>query len=108
MARLARATHWIAILSFVLRSATPVLPIAIGRTGSSLPQSLPKPPFTAPRQQTAGAEIPVASDARTLHISRGFLPWRFAYAGPGTRRATFMGPASANLHNGLHSSIMRE
>ena len=28
-----------------------------------------------------------------------FLHWRFAYAGPGVRRATVMGPASANLHN---------
>jgi len=28
---------------------------------------------------------------------RGFLHWRFAYAGPGVRRATVVGPASANL-----------
>src|SRR6266403_515845 len=43
-------------------------------------------------------QIPIASDARPFHTSRGFLPWRFAYAGPGARRTTFMGPASANLH----------
>src|SRR3981189_1394452 len=43
-------------------------------------------------------QIPIASDAPPHHTSRGFLPWRFAYAGPGARRATFMGPASANLH----------
>ena len=30
--------------------------------------------------------------------SRGFLPWRFADAGPRARGATVMGPASENLH----------
>ena len=43
-------------------------------------------------------QIPIASDAPPRHTSRGFLHWRFAYAGPGVRRTTFMGPASANLH----------
>src|SRR5882672_4554641 len=43
-------------------------------------------------------QIPIASDAPPHHTSRGFLHWRFAYAGPGARRSTFMGPASANLH----------
>src|SRR5882672_5827767 len=43
-------------------------------------------------------QIPIASDAPPRHTSRGFLPWRFADAGPGARRSTFMGPASANLH----------
>jgi len=78
MIRLARVPPWIPITSFGLRSATPVLPVAIGRPGSSPSRSIPKQPF----QQTAGAEISIASDARTLHTSRGFLPWRFAYAGP--------------------------
>ena len=64
--------------------------------------SLPKQAFNATRQQTASTEIPIASDARSLHTSRGFLPWRFAYAGRGARRATFMGPASANLHISRH------
>ena len=27
-------------------------------------------------------QIPIASDARPFHTSRGFLHWRFAYAGP--------------------------
>jgi len=44
------------------------------------------------------SKSPIASDARPRHTSRGFLPWRFAYTGPGVRRATFMRPASANLH----------
>src|SRR6266481_434847 len=43
-------------------------------------------------------QIPIASDAPPRHTSRGFLHWRFAYAGPGARRSTFMGPASENLH----------
>ena len=47
-------------------------------------------------------QIPIASDAAPRPTSRGFLPWRFAYAGPGVCRTTIMGPASANLHsNGL-------
>jgi hypothetical protein len=33
------------------------------------------------------------------HTSRGFLHWRFAHPGPGTRGAVSVGPASANLHN---------
>src|SRR5260370_18585242 len=32
-------------------------------------------------------QIPIASDARPFHISRGFLHWRFAYAGPTVRAA---------------------
>src|SRR6267154_1266201 len=43
-------------------------------------------------------QIAIASDAPPPHTSRGFLHWRFAYAGPGARRSTFMGPASENLH----------
>src|SRR5882724_12993159 len=91
MIRLARAQPEIAVLSFDLRCATPVLPVATGRNVSSPPRSLPKQAFNATPQQTASTEIPIAFDARSLHTSRGFLPWRFAYAGPGARRATFMG-----------------
>src|ERR1700676_1694011 len=44
-------------------------------------------------------QIPIASDARPFHTSRGFLHWRFAYAGPIVRAAPpSWGPASANLH----------
>jgi hypothetical protein len=89
---------WIAVLPFDLRGAPPVLLITIGRPGSSPPRSLPKRAFNAVPQQTASAEIPIASDAHPRHTSRGFLPWRFAYAGPRVRRATVMGPPSANLH----------
>jgi hypothetical protein len=84
--------------------APPVLPITIGRPGSSPPRSLPKQDFNAIPQQTASAEIPIASsDAHPRHTSRGFLPCRFAYAGPRVRRATVVGPPSANLHNSGHS-----
>jgi hypothetical protein len=98
MTMLALALPSIAVVSFDLRCATPVLPVAIGRPGSSPPRSLPKQAFNVPRQQTASVEIPIASDAPPRHTSRGFLNWRFAYAGPGARRSTFMGPASENLH----------
>src|SRR5437762_7524605 len=99
MTMLARVPPWIALLPFDLRCAPPVLLIAIGRPGSSPPRSLPKQAFNAVPQQTASAEIPIASDAHPRHTSRGFLPWRFAYAGPRVRRATIMGPPSATLHN---------
>jgi hypothetical protein len=82
MTRLALAPPWIAVLPFDLRYATLVLPVAIGRPGSSPPRSISKQAFNAHRQQTASDKIPIASDARPRHISRGFLPWRFAYAGP--------------------------
>src|ERR1700738_448257 len=32
-------------------------------------------------------QIPIASDARPFHTSRGFRHWRFAYAGPTVRAA---------------------
>src|SRR5258706_12878323 len=35
-----------------------------------------------PQQHTVGVEIPIASDAPHCPTSRGFLPWRFADAGP--------------------------
>src|SRR6267142_7229753 len=53
-------------------------------------------------------QIPIASDARPFHTSRGFLHWRFAYAGPTVRAAppswgrhpqTFTEAASRKLDN---------
>ena len=99
MTRLAVAPPWTTTLSINLRRATPILPIAIGQPNSPPLRPLPKEAINAPRQQTASAEIPIAADALLRHTSRGFLPWRFADAGPGVRGATFMGPASENLHN---------
>src|SRR3984893_14763720 len=50
-------------------------------------------------------QIPLAGRHHTFP-HRGFLHWRFAYAGPGVRRATVMGPASANLHrSGLAAGV---
>jgi hypothetical protein len=49
--------------------------------------------------RTHSRQIRTASDAPPRHTSRGFLHWRFAYAGPGARGAVSVGPASANLHN---------
>jgi hypothetical protein len=43
-------------------------------------------------------QIPLAARHHHTFPHRGFLPWRFAYAGPGGRGTTFMGPASENLH----------
>ena len=55
-----------------------------------------------------GTQIPIAHVAPPTCPSRGFLPWRFAYAGPGVRRATIMGPASANLHRGGNAHFIRQ
>jgi len=99
MTMLAVAPPWTTASSINLRRATPVRPIAIGRLNSPPFQPLPKEVLNPPRQQTASAEIPIASDAPPRHTPRGFLPWRFAYAGPSARGATIMGPPSANLHN---------
>src|ERR1700689_3611793 len=100
MIRLGLAPPRLALLSLDLHCAMQLLPIAIQPLGSSPARSLPKQAFNGLRQQTVCTEIPIASNAPPCHTSRGFLPWRFAYAGPRVRRTTFTGPASANLHNG--------
>src|SRR5580693_6134981 len=98
MIRLGLAPPRLALLSLDLHCAMQLLPIAIQPLGSSPARSLPKQAFNGLRQQTVCTEIPIASNAPPRHTSRGFLPWRFAYAGPRVRRTTFTGPASANLH----------
>ncbi len=40
---------------------------------------------------TDSRQIPIACDAPSRQTSRGFLPWRFADAGPGVRGAVIMG-----------------
>src|ERR1700761_5096231 len=95
---LALAPPSIAVVSFDLRCPTLIPKVETGRPGSSLHPSRSKQAFNAPRRHTPSFEIPIASDARPRQPSRGFLPWRFACAGSGVRRATSIGPASANLH----------
>ena len=82
MIMLALAPSSIAVVSSDHRGATPIPPVATGRSASSLHRSRSKQAFNALRQQTASVEIPIAVDARPRHTSRGFLLWRFAYAGP--------------------------
>src|ERR1700728_1516084 len=98
MIRLGLAPPRLALLSLDLHCAMQLLPIAIQPLGSSPARSLPKQAFNGLRQQTVCTEIPIASNAPPRQTSRGFLPWRFAYAGPRVARTTFTGPASANLH----------
>src|SRR3981081_4244399 len=102
MTMLAVAPPWTTASSSNLRRTTSVLPIAIDRPSPSLP----KKAVNAPRQQTASAEISIASDAPQCPTSRGFLPWRFADAGPGVRGAVIMGPASENLHTSRHRHLI--
>jgi hypothetical protein len=82
MTTLAVAPPWTTASSINLRRATPILPIAIGRPNSPPHQPLAKQPVTPPRRHTARDKIPIAPDAPHCPTSRGFLPWRFAYAGP--------------------------
>jgi hypothetical protein len=98
MTMLAVALLTIVAVSYHHRRLTPILPLAIGRTASTRLRSPAEKPPNPPRQNTGSVQIPIAPDALPSHIFRGFLLWRFAYAGPGARRATFMGPAPANLH----------
>jgi hypothetical protein len=82
MIRLALAQPGTAVLSFDLCCATPVLPVATGRQCSAPRRLPPREVINAPRQQAASVQIAIASDAQLRHTSRGFLLWRFAYAGP--------------------------
>ena len=82
MIRLALAQPGTAVLSFDLCCAAPVLPVATGRQCSPPRRLLPRQAINAPRQRTASVQIPIASDTQLRHTSRGFLLWRFAYAGP--------------------------
>src|SRR5450432_162 len=82
MIRLALAQPGTAVLSFDLCCATPVLPVATGRQCSPPRRLLPREAINASRQKAASVQIPIASDAQLRHTSRGFLLWRFAYAGP--------------------------
>ena len=72
---LALAPSSIAVVSSDHRGATPIPPVATGRSASSLHRSRSKQAFNALRQQTASVEIPIAVDARPRHTSRGFLVW---------------------------------
>jgi hypothetical protein len=82
MIMLALAPPSIAVVSFDHRCATAIPHVVTGRPGSSPHRSSSKQASNARRQQTASIEIPIASDARHRHTSRGFLLWSFAYAGP--------------------------
>ena len=86
----------------VVRCATPGLPVAIGRPGSSPPRSLPKQAFNTPRQQTASVEISIASDAPpSPHLPR-FPPLEVCGRRPRCAPLHLHGPASANLHRNGH------
>src|ERR1700757_3590663 len=98
MTILAVAPPWTTASTSNLRRTTSVLPIAIVPPSSPPLRPLPKKPVNAPRQQTASAEISIASDAPPCPMSRGFLPWRFADAGPRNPWRRHHGPASENLH----------
>jgi hypothetical protein len=79
---LAVALLTIVAVLFHLRSATPILHLAIHRPASSHPPSAAEKAPNPPRQKTGSVQIPIAPDAPPRHIFRGFLLWRFAYAGP--------------------------
>ena len=55
---------------------------ATARRPLSCGDRLVDPHANAPRQKIASVETPIAADSSPRYPSRGFLPWRFAYAGP--------------------------
>src|ERR1700687_1141151 len=75
MTMLAVTRLTIVAVSFHLRRATP-------RPAPSHPRSPAEKAPNPPRQKTGSVQIPIAPDAPPRHIFRGFLLWRFAYAGP--------------------------
>jgi hypothetical protein len=86
MTMLVDAPSSTAAVSFDLRCATPAPPI--NRPDRIVAPSIARrtdPQLTSATD--ASAEIPIASDARPQHISRGFLAWRFADAGPAVHAA---------------------
>src|SRR6266436_3698486 len=97
MTMLAVALPWTTASSINRRRATQVLPIAIGRPSSTPHRPLPKEAVNAPRQQTASAEIPIASDAQLRHLPR-FPPLEVCERRPPSARRRHHGPASENLH----------
>jgi hypothetical protein len=103
MTMLAVALPWTTASSINRRRATQVLPIAIGRPSSTPHRPLPKEAVNAPRQQTASAEIPIASDAQLRHLPR-FPPLEVCVRRPPSARRRHHGPASENLHSSSHSA----
>ena len=101
MTMLAVAPPWTTASSINLCCATPVLPVAIGQLSSPPLRPLPKELLNARGQQITSAENPIASDALLRPTSRGFLPWRFADAGPGVRGTIIMGrhPKTFTIRN---------
>src|SRR5580704_15113715 len=103
MTMLALAPPSIAVVSLDLRRATPILPVAIGRPGSSPPRSIPKQAFHRLRQQTVSLEILIASDAPPRPMPAVSSLGGLRTPALRARRATIMGPASANLHTSGHT-----
>jgi hypothetical protein len=120
MISLALAQPGTAVLSFDLCCATPVLPVAVGRHCSLPRRLLPRQAINAPRQQAASVQIPIAPDALPSHIFRGFLLWRFAYAGPrcaprhlhgaGTRKPSQKRPVANRIitMSAFHSIVLKK
>jgi hypothetical protein len=107
---LAVALLTIVAVSYHHRRLTPILPLAIGQTASTRLRSSAEKAPNPPRQNTGSVQIPIAPDALPSHIFRGFLLWRFAYAGPRCAPRHLHGPPSANLHRSGHSiasSVLR-
>jgi len=74
---LAVALPTIVAVSFHLRRATPIPPLAIGRPGSSRPRSPAEKAPNSPRQKTGSVQIPITPDAPPRQILRGLLVWGF-------------------------------
>ena len=106
---LAVALLTIVAVSYHRRRLTPIPPLATGRTASTRLRSSAEKAPNPPRQNTGSVQIPIAPDAPpSPHLPR-FPPLEVCVRRPpGARRATFVGPPSANLHkSGLGGLEMR-
>ena len=103
MTMLAVALLTTVAVSYHLRRVTPFLPLATGRTASTRLRSPAEKARNPPRQNTGSVQIPIAPDAPpSPHLPR-FPPLEVCVRRPpGARRATFVGPPSANLHRRRH------
>src|ERR1700736_2250931 len=77
------------------RRATQVRPIANGQPSSTPHRPLPKEAVNAPRQQTASAEIPIASDAQLRHLPR--FPCMGLFLSRGSPEPQIFCPSSVSL-----------
>ena len=107
---LAVALPTIVAVSFHLRRATPIPPLAIGRPGSSRPRSPAEKAPNSPRQKTGSVQIPITPDAHpaksyAVSLYGAFFVKKFARGGKSlVLRCSISKPVSSSRPRALTSS----